>query len=259
VKQALSENLAALDHSCLRHLQAIPCVNNILPLSQEDLKQMGTGAIQIPSNSSIVVSLPSDGKYLKYSPANIARWFPKSDVVVKEEAMRIYGALPFVVYPAVPRITKHLAGEIKVVYVERVSKALETLHVEDERAHLDVRFENICYYEGSVKFIDFDRSMQANFKAGSMYNIYHSEMYRVGSTDWTASQLDWKQFGILIGDLVCNPDHRFDRENPLGAGWIQGRLRALMTCLITKGTWNQELFTAWAQEGASQLPATMED
>src|SRR5262249_53538300 len=105
-----------------------------------------------------------------------------------------------------------------------------------EQAHLDIRFENVCYGEdGSVRFIDFDRSMSANLKADSLYGLYRSEMHRVGNATWTAAQLDWKQFGILIGDPVQPADVSFDREHPLAPLWIEGSLRALLTCLIEQG------------------------
>jgi len=64
-------------------------------------------------------------------------WFPKSDVVSACACM-VRSRLLFILPSSNPE-----TPEIKVVYVERVSKALERLHVEDERAHLDVRFENI--------------------------------------------------------------------------------------------------------------------
>lgn len=82
-----------------------------------------------------------------------------------------------------------------------VEEALRELHDTYGLAHLDVRLPNVCYHNGRVTLIDFDRA-----------EIMHQELpYQYGdsfmySGPKTALDLDWKQLGLMIySTLVSKP------------------------------------------------------
>lgn len=229
----------------LPKIQAVtrfPTRMNLLPLSDDDLKEM-RGTRQIPSQSSIVVYRAEEKVYLKYNPTLHRRFRYKSGVVVQAQAVETFGHAEFSVYPAQKQITFQEARDIKHQFVKAVSEALTTLHEVDGIAHLDVRFENICYEEGSVRFIDLDRAESADWPAVNAASLYTSEMYKVPpGEEWTVAQLDWKQLGMLIQQLENSSMLDYDLNQlsvPLSS--------ALEKSLILKGIWDERAYLDWAR------------
>ena len=87
--------------------------------------------------------------------------------------------------------------------VEGIAAALQQLHGYGY-AHLDVRLPNICFRDSKPVLIDFDRVCGTGTSA-SLENKYHSQMYKA-ETGWLIEQLDWKQLGIMIVQILDKID-----------------------------------------------------
>lgn len=241
--EALTENLAILNR-----LHTVPSRMCMLPLADEELKQMaaaiggGEGpATQIYSNNSIVVFVANAHKYLKYNP-QLPRSPPlegKLDMVVQKEGEIMFGDLRFAIFPEAEKTPREDIGD-KFEYVEKVAAALQTLH-KHRIAHLDVRFENICYSsKKEVKFIDFDRWAFATRYVETHFQKYNrAEMYRT-ERGWTAAHLDWKQFGT---DLLFPKDFKASGVGLLDK--IPPPAAKFLSELISHGAWVQEAFEQW--------------
>ena len=84
-----------------------------------------------------------------------------------------------------------------------IKDALEELHGTYEYAHLDVRLANVCFDDGHVKLIDFDRCQHTSVKdVASKYNNHYMYTYSAGVVNPNASLLDWKQLGLLIYSIL---------------------------------------------------------
>ena len=70
-------------------------------------------------------------------------------------------------------------------------------------AHLDIRSENICFVDNHAVLIDLDRSYARDTGGLEFYRKYgRSEMHRCNDRTWTAENLVWKQFGLMITNIM---------------------------------------------------------
>lgn len=211
-----------------------PCTSfTILPLNDSDLQLFASDAKLIPSSSSIVV----------YSENKQTFW--KCNVVENTRAGRNSSKTNVVV-------TRSGACDLgaKFAYVGALGHALNVLHNEEKLAHMDVRWQNTCYWQGTIKLIDFDRCVEVSEPANIHRANYKSHLYEAPAS-WLASQLDWKQLGFLVLDL-CKPDsdtHNWAKGDPK-TSWLRTKsaLRAFLTALKDEGRWDQNLYQAWVDE-----------
>ena len=84
-------------------------------------------------------------------------------------------------------------------YVSSVSEAIVELH-DSGYAHLDIRPENICFVDERAVLIDLDRCCFCDDEVLEKYG--RSEMYKCVDRTWTAENLDWKQFGLMITNIM---------------------------------------------------------
>lgn len=239
-----------------RKVTAVNEYPTLLPLSPAEVNSFGALAQQIGSNSSIIVYDEEKKLYHKWCYESNREWnvsLATSKVVVTPTGKRHLGRLCFDVFPKKRRMTLEQvrADNLISVYVKAVYEALTMIHSQDNRAHLDVRFENTCFWADGhsheLLLIDFDRSMWADEDPGGLSQIYRSNMY-VSEPGWTAAQLDLKQLGLLIGRLI---DPFFNVETAGGRlHWAQ----PLISSLVSQGKWNQAAFDKWSVSLLKELP-----
>lgn len=233
----------------------------LLPLATSELKAFGYQATQIRSNSAIVVHSPAEQLYYKWY-YNTPRWKvkkAKSLAVVKPLGTRDFGSLKFQVFPEVDRSLSRWDSvrEHCVEYVRLLHAALESLHREDQMAHLDVRIENTCFSltpkqagrceaEYKLLLLDLDRSQPVTNPVSDLHEKYVSNLYASEAT-WTCGQLDFKQLGILIALVL---DETLTVEQPLpeksGISPALQPVYPLLCALIQQGKWDQEAFDKWS-------------
>lgn len=185
----------------------------LLPLSEQELKQFGSQAEQIRSNSAIVVHDPEEKLFYKYSfpgrvDLDLLFETRASNAIVTPSKRQKFGGLGFHVFPEINRSLSNLTSVRKhcVEYVKLLYDALESIHKQDRIAHLDVRIENTCFFieEGQYKLrlIDFDRSHKVTAGAQILTKKYESNMYRGEDDLWDCGQLDFKQLGLLLASIL---------------------------------------------------------
>ena len=171
---------------------------------------------QVDSQYSLVFH--DDKKYYKYCLDSIERLslirflgessnrlvFPQQmlDVEIDEAA-----PFPFFIFPKQRfQLTSLRISQLKSCLFNLASgikDALEELHGKYKYAHLDVRLANVCFDDGHVKLIDFDRCQHTSVKdVASKYNNHYMYTYSAGMVNPNASLLDWKQLGLLIYSIL---------------------------------------------------------
>lgn len=87
--------------------------------------------------------------------------------------------------------------------------AITELHEKFERAHLDIRLQNICFRsDGTAMLIDLDRSCEKTERAEFLQSQWgESVMYMAPHSDWTAEKIDWRQLAIMILAILNGTDN----------------------------------------------------
>ena len=97
-------------------------------------------------------------------------------------------------------------------FADGVFKALCELHDVLNRAHLDIRLENMCYDdEGTVVLIDLDRSQRKDLKCNQVQEFLPSNMYQYQDPHWTMDRIDMKQLGLMFCYNYFGPEHRLEQ------------------------------------------------
>lgn len=238
----------------------VPQDMTILPLSAQELEQnFGESSRQISSNSSIVVHNSQKKLYFKWHLACFSQdWdasMAVSSVVFKPLPNKfVFGNLRFDVYPEMDRSLSNLdsirQGTNRFVFVKLLFEALEMIHTRDNRAHLDVRIENTCFWLDShgkhqLLLFDFDRSRWADENAFFISQLYGPEGMYSPKSSWQTRQLDLKQLGLALGGIL---EDSFDMDAPFAMfSMLLFPAQALLTSLIERGEWSEEAFQEWVR------------
>ena len=168
----------------------------VVTLSPDDL--FGSGALQKPSNSSILVNCNST--WYKYPISVDERDTLKEFIQVTDNPHKISfrtekkGRLSFFKYDAVKYdpLTDEEAHRCLKGLMSNLHVAIEAYH-SDSWAHVDIRLENVCFNSNfEPVLIDLDRSINTGFTfACEAYT--DSCMYAF----MTGEQLDYLQLGWL--------------------------------------------------------------
>lgn len=99
-------------------------------------------------------------------------------------------------------------GTQEIAMIETsVSTALETVHDQLKCAHLEVQLYNICYKDETyieAVLTDFDRSIEITTEAQQINMDYPSSvMFKVQQRSWTAKNLDWRHFGLMLCSILA--------------------------------------------------------
>ena len=85
----------------------------------------------------------------------------------------------------------------------KTAAAIKELHAAGF-AHLDIRLGNICFVDTSAVLIDLDRCLCNTEEAWRVSAKYgNSNMYKYAE-GWTVTQLDWKQYGLMLYSILKN-------------------------------------------------------
>ena len=185
------------------------------PLSEEDMQNFHKSAVQVESRFSIIVQSPLENKIYKYSPY-LTLIFDLFQRTIEEDPAssshfllsapkrkRVYNTT-FLVFDLLNEpLSASEACTCLAELVEEIAAALQQLHGYGY-AHLDVRLPNICFRDSKPVLIDFDRVCMTGTSA-SLENKYHGQMYKA-ETGWLIEQLDWKQLGIMIVQILDKID-----------------------------------------------------
>ena len=199
----------------------VPFSENDIDLLCKSIAAMGQVQVegslkQVDSQYSLVFH--DNKKYYKYCPDSIEREslftflgessnrlvFPQHILRVKIDKAAPF---PFFVFPKQRfQLTSLRTSQLKSCLFNLASgikDALEELHVKYEYAHLDVRLANVCFDDGHVKLIDFDRCQHTSVEdVASKYNNHYMYTYSAGVANPNVSLLDWKQLGLLIYSIL---------------------------------------------------------
>lgn len=190
--------------------------NFIVPLSKTFIMQhFGPRAIQVSSGESVVIINEASKVFKK--PLNKEEDVRLNTFFMKRAEIGLYHSiLPTNVIPlshdvtffefplcSSPLTLAQARAHLKY-YALSVSEAIVELH-DSGYAHLDTRPENICFVDNHAVLIDLDRSYAHDTDGLEFYYKYaRSEMYRCNDRTWTAENLDWKQFGLMITNIMEN-------------------------------------------------------
>lgn len=116
-----------------------------------------------------------------------------------------------ITYFKYPMYSSHLSRDEAIVteLVDKVAAAIQELH-QANVAHQDIRLENVCFKHetGSVVLVDLDRSCSLDESASERISRYgKSTMYSYPSSSsipWTAKNIDWRQFAIMIHYILSD-------------------------------------------------------
>ena len=191
---------------------------------------------QVDSQYSLVFH--DDKKYYKYCPdstecESLFTFLGESSdrLVFPQHILRVKidkaAPFPFFIFPKQRfQLTSLRTSQLKSCLFNLASgikDALEELHGKYKYAHLDVRLANVCFDDGHVKLIDFDRCQHTSVKdVASKYNNHFMYTYSAGVVNPNVSLLDWKQLGLLIysilkvskqdADLKCDDFSRMQED-----------------------------------------------
>ena len=199
----------------------VPFSNTDIDLLCKSIGAMGQVQVegslkQVDSQSSLVFH--DDKKYYKYCPDSteclslIDLLGESSDrLVFPQQMLRVKideaTPFPFFIFPKQRfQLTSLRISQLKscLFYLASgIKDALEELHGTYKCAHLDVRLANVCFDDGHVKLIDFDRCRHTSVKdVASEYNNHYMYTYSAGVAKPSVSLLDWKQLGLLIYSIL---------------------------------------------------------
>lgn len=193
-----------------------------LPLTKSYIcSTFGPAAKQIGSGTSVVILNHETEKVYKY-PLGLSenlmlynlmsKKIPRCALPIKKSA----GNESFFEYDMYARpVSRETAREYLSTFIESVHEAIEHFHL-NGYAHLDVRLENICYdRDGNAILIDFDRAKPVAEQASFMIEEYgESVMYECYVETWTACELDWHQFGLMIYYIQSTNDYNYHTTDP---------------------------------------------
>lgn len=181
----------------------------------------GRNAFQWKSGESIVIFSPSDDSVYKHplNPDESGRLHYLQQSRESLAALQ-HSSIPvnfiwkdMIPYFKYPMYSSHLSRDearaIVTELVDEVAAALQELH-QVNVAHQDIRLENVCFKHetGSVVLIDLDRSCSVDESASKRISRYgKTTMYNFPSSSsipWTAENIDWRQFAIMIHYIVSD-------------------------------------------------------
>ncbi|KAL5491555.1 hypothetical protein EMCRGX_G016860 [Ephydatia muelleri] len=184
----------------------VPFSENDIDLLCKSIAAMGLVQVegslkQVDSQYSLVFH--DDKKYYKYCLDSIERvslftFLGKSSnrLVFPQQMLGVEfdeaAPFPFFVFPKQRfQLTSLRISQLKSCLFNLASgikDALEELHGKYKYAHLDVRLANVCFDDGHVKLIDFDRCQHTSVKdVASKYNNHYMYTYSAGVANPNAS------------------------------------------------------------------------
>ena len=250
VKEVMAEAQQSLALTVDRHMTAFA-----LPISRDFIQaHFGAGAIQLPSGQSVVIANLGTRKVYKHclsdtdsvSLMELRLFARKPGRSVFPDSLEKRCDVSYFVFPLLnPPLLPEVARQNAKVFVGSVHEAITELHDQFNLAHLDVRLGNICISAESAclvaKLIDLDRSETADraFSTSLVASLYtNSIMYQVREgEDWTLSQLDWRQLGIMVFAFLNDLPTDHSREPQPNSGFLKD--------LVESGVYDSASFTDW--------------
>lgn len=137
-----------------------------------------------------------------------------------------------------PPFSRNHARQQLRFFTISTSLAIKNLHSAGF-AHHDIRLENVCFSNSpNAVLIDMDRSSPANGSYSKYAQFGNSTMYPVHGI-WTNTQIDWRQFGLLLYSIIENVDDYHQTSVPKvdDNGFLEK--------LFYRGELDESLVVAW--------------
>ena len=236
-------------------------------LRQEECNLVENGAVQVYSQSSIVLKSPPSffWKYNRHTSIVFERHFV--NVGLAEQRLCQYALFPFSLkrvslteflqfHALQDPLSRTEAKPCLLPLLDGLHCALTELY-QKNIAHLDIRLPNICFGSGcTVTLVDLDRCDYADNGCSKGVSFHHvSDMYKKLRRDirWTNRHADMRSVGMMICYILDPTIKGEDYHTMISDDKVSLQFRQddFIKKLLEYGEWDNAMFTAFKDRNST--------